>query len=96
MSFLRQIVHSLPRAVKQHLRQWTRRDNHSPIRDTALSRTRSKSELGPCVGYLTHPFEFLPDEWLTSPQSAIMRFDPKTHLFAPPVEACYHCIRKGR
>ena len=45
MNFLRQIAHSLCQAIKQRLRQWTKPDNHSPIRNTVLDLTRSKSEL---------------------------------------------------
>jgi putative transposase len=45
MSFLRQIVHSLSQAVKQHLRRWTRFDNHTLALNTTLDLTRSKSEL---------------------------------------------------
>ena len=45
MNFLRQIVHSLSQAVKQHLRQWTQPDNHTLALNPALDLTRSKSEL---------------------------------------------------
>ncbi len=45
MNFLRQIAHSLCQAVIHRLRQWTKPNNHSPIRNAALDLTRSKSEL---------------------------------------------------
>jgi len=45
MSFLRQIVHSLCRAVKRRFRQWTKPDNHTLTLNAALDLTRSKSEL---------------------------------------------------
>jgi hypothetical protein len=35
----------LVQAVKRHLRQWTRPDNHDLVLHTALDLTRSKPEL---------------------------------------------------
>jgi putative transposase len=45
MNFLRQIVHSLCQAVKQHLRQWTEPNNYTLVRNSVVDLTHSKSEL---------------------------------------------------
>jgi hypothetical protein len=47
MSLLRQIVHSLSQGVKQQMRQWTKRDNHTLGLNTTLDLMSPKSELGP-------------------------------------------------
>ena len=45
MNFLHQIVHFLSQTVKQHLRQWTRLDNHVLILNAALDLTRTMLKL---------------------------------------------------
>ncbi len=45
MNFLHQIVHFLSQTVKQHLRQWTRPDNHVLVLNATLDLTRTKLEL---------------------------------------------------
>jgi hypothetical protein len=42
---VRDYLHSLVQAVKRHLRQWTRPDNHDLVLNSALDLTRSKPEL---------------------------------------------------
>jgi hypothetical protein len=44
-SLVHDYLHSLVQAVKRHLRQWTRPDNHDLVLHTALDLTRSKPEL---------------------------------------------------
>jgi hypothetical protein len=44
-SLARDYLHSLVQAVKRHLRQWTRSDNHDLVLNSALDLTRSNSEL---------------------------------------------------
>jgi hypothetical protein len=44
-SLVHEYLHSLVQAVKRHLRQWTRPDNHDLVLSSALDLTRSKSEL---------------------------------------------------
>ena len=44
-SFVRQKIGSLWQAAKQHLRQWTKPDNHDLVLNAAMDLTRSKSEL---------------------------------------------------
>jgi putative transposase len=44
-SLVHDYLHSLVQAVKRHLRQWTRPDNHDLVLNSALDLTRSKSEL---------------------------------------------------
>jgi hypothetical protein len=43
-SLVHDYLHSLVQAVKRHLRQWTRPDNHDLVLNTALDLTCSKSE----------------------------------------------------
>lgn len=43
--FVRESISSLCRPVKQHLRQWTKPDSHSPAPDAAMDLTCSKQEL---------------------------------------------------
>jgi hypothetical protein len=43
----------------------------------AVRTTDQRKTSDGCAGYLTHPSEFLLDEWPTWPKSAIMPVDPK-------------------
>jgi hypothetical protein len=52
-SLARDYLHSLVQAVKRHLRQWTRPDNHDLVLNSALDLTRRKSEL-PLENLLLH------------------------------------------
>ena len=44
-SLVHDYLHSLVQAVKRHLRQWTKPDNHDLVLNSALDLTCSKSEL---------------------------------------------------
>jgi hypothetical protein len=44
-SLVHDYLHSLVQAVKRHLRQWTRPDNHDLVLNSVPDLTRSKSEL---------------------------------------------------